>query len=101
MSVKRSRYYNEVSGVTVDADGNVQQSSVIVDGRCRDERNAMKRAKREYDGEFIPTSARQFAVKYVMPDNVFFEHAEAVDGEEPREVGYHEAAPGETHDIAE
>lgn len=100
MSVKRSRYYNEVSGVTVDADGNVRQSSVIVDGRCRDERNAMKRAKREYDGEFIPTSARQFAIKYAMPDSVFFEYAEAEDGEEPREVGYGKAATDDS-DIAE
>ena len=99
--IKRSKYYNVVTGVTVDSDGNVRQAEITVDGRCRDESNAMKRAKREHEGEFIPTSSRQFAVTYTMPDAEFFAAATPLECAEPREVGYHEAAPGETHDIAE
>lgn len=88
--IKRSKYYSVVDGVTVDGEGNVQHAQVIVTGRCRDERNAMRRAKREYDGEFIPTGARQYAQKYAMPDAEFFAAATVLDGEEPTEVGYHE-----------
>lgn len=88
--IKRSKYYSVVEGVTVDSEGNVQHAQVIVTGRCRDERNAMRRAKREYDGEFIPTAARQYAQKYAMPDAEFFAAATVMDGEEPNEVGYHE-----------
>lgn len=87
--IKRSKYYSVVEGVTVDGEGNVQHAQVIVTGRCRDERNAMRRAKREYDGEFIPTSARQYAQKYAMPDAEFFAAAKVMD-DEPNEVGYHE-----------
>lgn len=86
--IKRSKYYNVVTGVTVDNDGNVQQAEITVYGRCRDERNAMKRAKREHEGEFIPTSSRQFAVKYVMPDAEFFAAAKPLEDAEPSEVGY-------------
>jgi len=88
--IKRSKYYSVVEGVTVDSEGNVQHAQVIVTGRCRDERNAMRRAKREYDGEFIPTAARQYAQKYAMPDAEFFAAAKVMDDEEPSEVGYHE-----------
>ena len=88
--IKRSKYYSVVEGVTVDSEGNVRHAQVVVTGRCRDERNAMRRAKREYDGEFIPTAARQYAQKYAMPDAEFFAAAKVMDDEEPSEVGYHE-----------
>lgn len=90
--IKRSKYINRVTGVHVAEDGSVEQAVIEVPGRCRNADSAKRQAVRRAGGNFIPTKAEQFAVRYGMDDAEFFAAAQIVDGGEPRPVPYSDEA---------
>lgn len=90
--IKRSKYINRVTGVHVAEDGSVEQTVIEVPGRCRNADSAKRQAVKRAGGNFIPTKAEQFAVRYGMDDAEFFAAAQIVDGGEPRPVPYSDEA---------
>ena len=76
--IKRTRYYSEVEGVTLDDNGEVKHTAVIVDGRCKNADIAMKKAKR-HNPTFLPTSAVYHMQECTMADDIFYNNAKFGD----------------------
>ena len=99
--IKRSKYINRVTGVNVTETGDVEHITIEVPGRCRNADSAKRQAVRRAGGNFIPTKAEQFAVRYGMDDAEFFAAAQIVDDGEPRPVPYSDETDAKQSDDAE
>lgn len=81
--VKRTRFYAESDGVTVDRKtGEYHEQTVRVSGRFKTLEAAEKSIRRHYK-DFLPRETRIGMQEYVMPEDEFYRQATPVepDGE--------------------
>lgn len=81
--VKRTRYYAESDGVTVDREtGEYREKTVRVSGRFKTKDAAEKSIRRHYK-DFLPRDTRIGMQEYVMSEDEFYRQATPVepDGE--------------------
>lgn len=81
--VKRTRYYAESDGVTVDREtGEYREKTVRVSGRFKTKDAAEKSIRRHYK-DFLPRDTRIGMQEYVMSEDEFYRQATPIepDGE--------------------
>ena len=82
--VKRTRYYAEADGVTVDRKtGEYHEQTVRVSGRFRTKDAAEKSIRRHYK-DFLPRDTRIGMQEYVMPEDEFYRQATPVEPDDEK-----------------
>ena len=82
--VKRTRYYAEADGVTVDRKtGEYHEKTVRVSGRFRTKDAAEKSIRRHYK-DFLPRDTRIGMQEYVMSEDEFYRQATPVDSDDQK-----------------
>ena len=69
--IKRTRNYSVVKGVRRGENGELENVEVIVDGACRSEEKAMKKAKR-LNKNMLPISAEYHAQSTTLDDEEYY-----------------------------
>lgn len=69
--IKRTRNYSIVKGVQRGENGELENIKVIVDGACRSEEKAMKKAKR-LNKNMLPVSAEYHAQSTTLDDEEYY-----------------------------
>lgn len=69
--IKRTRNYSIVKGVQRGESGELENIEVIVDGACRSEEKAMKKAKR-LNKNMLPISAEYHAQSTTLDDEEYY-----------------------------
>ena len=69
--IKRTRNYSVVKGVQRGENGELENIEVIVDGACRSEEKAMKKAKR-LNKNMLPVSAEYHAQSTTLDDEEYY-----------------------------
>ena len=69
--IKRTRNYSVVRGVQRGENGELENIEVIVDGACRSEEKAMKKAKR-LNKNMLPVSAEYHAQSTTLDDEEYY-----------------------------
>ena len=82
--VKRTRFYAESDGVTIDRKtGEYREQTVRVSGRFKTKDAAEKSIRRHYK-DFLPRETRIGIQKYVMPEDEFYRQAKPVEPDDEK-----------------
>lgn len=86
--VKRTRYYAEADGVTVDRKtGEYHEQTVRVSGRFKTLEAAEKSIRRHYK-DFLPRDTRIGMQEYVMSEDEFYRQATPVESDDEKNTKY-------------
>ncbi len=82
--VKRTRYYAEADGVTVDRKtGEYHEKTVRISGRFKTKDAAEKSIRRHYK-DFLPRDTRIGMQEYVMQEDEFYRQATPVEPDDEK-----------------
>ena len=82
--VKRTRYYAEANGVTVDRKtGEYHEKTVRISGRFKTKDAAEKSIRRHYK-DFLPRDTRIGMQEYVMSEDEFYRQATPVESDDEK-----------------